>query len=295
METVEGLKRQINTTEDLHSVVRTMKALSAVSIRQYEEAVQSLEQYSQTIEMGFQILLQNFSPQVSRGPGKEGLLGLIIFGSDQGMCGQFNDVIVSFTREQIHRLTSDPETISVWAVGQRLLGPLQEKRYTPAMTYELPGSVEAITGKVQELFLELERKWTEKDLKEIFLFYNHTTRGASYSQKYIKLWPVDLEWFANLKEKKWPGRTIPTATMDWQDLLSSLTRQYLFISIYRALAESLAAENAARLMTMEAAQKNIEERQGELEGRYHRLRQGAITDELLDIIGGFVALEEEEN
>jgi F-type H+-transporting ATPase subunit gamma len=72
-----------------------------------------------------------------------------------------------------------------------------------------------------------------------------------------------------------------------------LIRQYLFAVLYRALAESLASENAARLASMQAAEKNIEERSDELTARYHRRRQNAITEELLDVTAGFEVLQDQ--
>jgi hypothetical protein len=82
-------------------------------------------------------------------------------------------------------------------------------------------------------------------------------------------------------------------TMDHERLLSRLVSQYLFAQLYRAYAESLASENASRLMTMQAAEKNIEERLDELNAVYHGQRQDAITSELLDIVSGVEALGDE--
>jgi F-type H+-transporting ATPase subunit gamma len=107
MTTEESLKRKIDTCQDLQSVVKTMKALAAVSIRQYEKAVEALADYNRTVEMGLQILLRNRQEKRSdRSPEKENL-GIIIFGSDQGMCGQFNDQIVSYFLENLANISSE--------------------------------------------------------------------------------------------------------------------------------------------------------------------------------------------
>jgi F-type H+-transporting ATPase subunit gamma len=78
--------------------------------------------------------------------------------------------------------------------------------------------------------------------------------------------------------------------MDVDQLFSSLVRQYLFFTLYRAFVESLASENASRLMSMQAAEKNIEEHLNDLNAQFHRQRQAAITSELLDVVTGFLAL-----
>jgi F-type H+-transporting ATPase subunit gamma len=106
----------------------------------------------------------------------------------------------------------------------------------------------------------------------------------------LYLLPLDKEWFQGLAKRKCASRSIPTFTMDWNDLFSSLIRQYLFFSLYRALIESLASENASRLASMQKAEKNIEERLNELHIQYHHTRQDSITMELLDVVTGFEAL-----
>lgn len=296
METVEGLKRQIDSTKELSSVVRTMKALSAASIRQYEEAVESLNQFSRTIELGFQIVLKNLNSTIPvNSDQKEGRIAAVIFGSDQGMCGQFNDIITEFALEKLEKTFTPGSSFDLWIVGERLLGPIFQAGLKAHHYYPVPSSVETITDRVQELLMDLEKIRKEENLQEIYLFYNIVTGSNYYRQHYLKLLPMDTKWMEGLQKKPWPARTVPMASMDYQSLFSVLTRQYLFISLYRALAESLAAENAARLVTMEAAQKNIEEKEEELENRYNRLRQTEITSELLDIVSGFVALEEEES
>jgi F-type H+-transporting ATPase subunit gamma len=80
--------------------------------------------------------------------------------------------------------------------------------------------------------------------------------------------------------------------MDQEPLLSSLLRQHLFVSLYRAFAESLASENASRLASMQAAERSIDERLEALRGEFRYQRQHAITEELLDIVSGFEALNE---
>jgi F-type H+-transporting ATPase subunit gamma len=82
----------------------------------------------------------------------------------------------------------------------------------------------------------------------------------------------------------------PTFASDWDVLFSAVVRQRLFVTLHRAVAASLAAENASRLAAMHAAQRNIEERLDALHGQFHLQRQTSITTELLDIVSGYEAL-----
>jgi F-type H+-transporting ATPase subunit gamma len=83
---------------------------------------------------------------------------------------------------------------------------------------------------------------------------------------------------------------LPAFAMDPDHLFSALVRQYLFVSLYRALAESMASENASRLAAMQSAERNIGDRLDDLTRQFHQQRQTAITSELLDIAAGFEAL-----
>jgi F-type H+-transporting ATPase subunit gamma len=76
-------------------------------------------------------------------------------------------------------------------------------------------------------------------------------------------------------------------------VFTSLVRQYLFVTLFRAFAESLASENASRLAAMQAAEKNVEERIDKLHASFHQRRQANITEELLDVIAGFEVLKKE--
>ena len=104
METIEALRKKIAVTEDLREVVKTMKTLAAVSIRNYEKAVESLRQYSLTVEMGLQIVLRSHQENsLQPPPAAGGHLGAIIFGSELGMCGQFNEMVVSHALDEFQK------------------------------------------------------------------------------------------------------------------------------------------------------------------------------------------------
>jgi len=93
MNTLNALNKKIRTAHDLLSVVKTMKSLAAVNIRLYERAVQSLEQYIATVDMGWQVFFRS-GTAIPRKPANKSAV-LMVIGSDQGMCGQFNEILIS--------------------------------------------------------------------------------------------------------------------------------------------------------------------------------------------------------
>ncbi|REJ68754.1 MAG: F0F1 ATP synthase subunit gamma [Planctomycetota bacterium] len=293
METVESLKRRIHTAEDLHSLVRTMKALAAVNIRQLEHAVESLADYRRTIEMGLRVVLRHRGRStVSARTSPQRTLGAIVLGSDQGMCGQLNDQIVAFAQDYIRNTSIPEEGRAVLAVGGRVASRLQDVSEELETTLPVAGSTSGITPLVHDILLRVERWHTESNIDRIVVFFCEHASRATYRPRRLDLLPIDRRWLDTLHQQKWPTRVLPTFTMDADRLFSALVRQYLFVSLYRACAESLASENASRLAAMRGAERSIGDRIGELTRLFHQQRQLSITEELLDIASGFEALSD---
>ena len=124
----------------------------------------------------------------------------------------------------------------------------------------------------------------------MILFYARPFSGAWYRVRGVRLLPIDTEWINSLKAKPWPSKVLPAFTMEEAELFRLLMREYMFVSLYRAFAESLASENASRLASMQVAEKNIEERLRVLTAESRQVRQSSIASELLDIIASFEAL-----
>lgn len=291
MQTLETVKRKMESAQDLESVVRTMKALAAVSIRQYNRAVESLEDYMRTVELGLQIALKHGEWGLAdQSPDEGGASALVVFGSDQGMCGQFNSRMTEHVLSTVNETLGTGEAPRVLVVGNRISGQLVEAGLEVEDTVDLPGSVGGITSRVQDILLKVQQWRFDAGIERIMLLHHRPLSGSTYRARTVLIFPVDPNWLRGLEKKAWDSRTLPTFTMQWRRLFASLLRQYVFVAIFRAFADSLASENAARLSSMQAAEKNVRERLDELAGDFHRMRQASITTELLDIVAGFEAL-----
>lgn len=294
MQTAEALKRKIQSAQDLLGVVKTMKALAAVSIRQYQRAVESLADYNRTVEMGLQIVLKESLEATAASRSQSMRLGAVVFGTDQGLCGQLNNTIVGHALEEMDKTGIPKEDRIIIAVGVRTADILEDSGQKVFEILTTPGSTAGITSMVQDITLLLENWRFKIAVERMHLYYSEYVSGAIYRPRTLKLIPVDHQWLVGLRREKWASRTLPTFTMDWNRIFRALIREYLFVSIYRAFANSLASENASRLAAMQSAEKNIEERLEELSVHFHRQRQMTITEELLDIVAGFEVLKESQ-
>ena len=291
MESTETLRRALSVTEELHSVVKTMKALAGVNIRQYERAAGAVAAYNRTIEMGLQIALRRMPPHAMPPRYASGRkLGAMVFGSDQGMCGQLNDQVVSYALRALKKLARRREDQVTLAVGVRAANQLEAEGKPVEQVVTVPASIGGIGAAVEEALRKIEEWHSRRSIETIVLFYARPVSGAWYRIRGVQLLPVDAQWINALRVKPWPSKVIPMFTLDEKRLFQLLIREYLFVSLYRAFAESLASENASRLASMQVAEKNIEERLRTLTTSSRRLRQETITAELLDIIASFEAL-----
>lgn len=294
MQTTESLKRRMKSAGDLLSVVKTMKALAAVSIRQYQKAVDSLKDYNRAVEMGLQVVLkERMGATTERRGATVKRLGVIVFGSDQGLCGQLNEQISSFTLDYIKSTGVKKENRKVLSIGARVADYVEDAGQPIDELMSTPGSTAGITPLVQEIIMVIDEWHFKHNVDHFFLFYNKYQSGATYHPHRVQLLPVDRNWLKDIAKKKWESKSLPIFRMDGDRIFSSLIREYLFVSLYRAFAESLASENASRLASMQNAEKNIEEQLQDLHAQFHRTRQMTITEELLDIVSGFEALQEQ--
>ncbi|MBN1569227.1 MAG: F0F1 ATP synthase subunit gamma [Acidobacteria bacterium] len=294
-DTTASMRRKIGVAGDLQSVVRTMKALAASSIGQYEQSVRALGDYYRTVELGLGLCFRGAgSSALMTGetrPTHAGAIGAVVFGSDQGLVGQFNDVVSDYA---VKMLASLPAKAEVWAVGERVHARLVDAGLSLMGLFTVPNSVKAITPLVGQILVESETRHGQGAVAELHLFYNRPTSGAIYSPVSQRLLPLDESWRRKLAELPWPTGNLPEVMGDGAATLRALIREYLFVSLFRACAESLASENASRLAAMQRADKNIDKLLEDLNRTFHRLRQSGIDEELFDVISGFEALSVEE-
>ena len=291
MQTLESLNKKIKTAQDLLSVVKTMKSLAAVNIRHYEHAVEALEEYRKVIDKGWQILFRSGGALPLITQGKTAVC--MIMGSDQGMCGQFNEIVISHAMDKVEAQKKKELDFRFWCVGEKVGGALADSGFNRIEQFSVPGSLPSINDQVQNVVQKIESWRSSQDMEAFYICHNILSGGGGYDQTFYRLLPLDAEWMGHYKDEKWPNRCFPLMGLSQNSMFSHLLNQFLFISFFRAFAQSLASENAARLISMQAAEKNILELEEKLQAAFREQRQTGITNELFDIISGFEALSEE--
>src|SRR5471030_2815842 len=209
-DSIASLRRQIGSAGDLQSVVRTMKALAASSIGQYERSVSALADYYRTVELGLGACFRErglATTQAERkAPTNAGAIGAVVFGSDQGLVGQFNDVVADFAIKTLAALPGKPH---VWAVGERVHARLTDAGLSPMGLFTVPNSVQAITPLVGQIQIESEAHRAKGEYAQLFVFHNRPQSGALYEPVSQRLLPLDAPWADGLAKIPWPTVTLP--------------------------------------------------------------------------------------
>ena len=294
--TTESLRRQIAGAGDLESVVRSMKALAASSIGQYETAVKALDGYFRTVELGLAACLRGVPPAppgTDQHPRPGEAVGVIVFGSDQGLVGRFNEVVLEFITQALAALPEKRR--KVWAIGERIHALLADSGLPQASLLQVPASVHAITPLVGQILIAVEAARNRGEIGDVYLFHNHPKGGAVYAPVCVRLLPLDQAWRSLQVALPWPTKMLPQVIGGDTTALPAFIRGYLFVLLFQACAESLTSENASRLAAMQRAERNIKDLLETLKRRFHSLRQESIDEELFDVISAFEAQTGEQH
>lgn len=284
-DSLEILQRKMTSAADLKQVVRTMKAIAASNMTRYEQAVRSLDVYESCVRNGLHVSLRHQMP----GPAAmrpHSATGVILFGTDQGLVGQFNDELADFA---LRELVGAPD-LNVWIVGERLEYRIRDAGLPVKTVFPVPSSVAAVTGLVVALLAEV-MSWTSQHAGQpLWIMHHQPAGGELYQPVSLRMLPFDEAWRRQLLALPWPGNRLPEIVGDRTLTLGALIREYLFVSCYRACAHSLASENASRLAAMQRADRNIDDMLHTFRSRWNQLRQENIDEELFDVVAGFEAL-----
>ena len=289
--TMQSLRHRIDGAGDLEGVVRAMKALAASSIGQYEKAVTSLDDYYRTVALGLSVCLRQAAPASivkSDGP-----TGAVVFGSDQGLVGRFNEAVTDLATETLGKKAG--KVRKLWAVGQRVDSLLKDSMQAPADLFTVPTSVHAITLLVGKLLVAIESAREKGEVVNVYVFHNHPKSGSVYEPVCRRLLPLDNAWQNKMAKMPWPAKSgapkvRPEAIGGSAAALDGFIRGYLFVLLFQACAESLNSENASRLAAMQRAEKNIKNILEDLNREFDSVRQASIDEELFDVVSGFEAL-----
>lgn len=288
-QTLETLGRRTTSMRGIRSVVHTMKTLSVINAAPYEQAAKAIEAYHATVLDGLHGFLTAFGPLETRSTDHARQV-LIVFGSDHGLCGNYNEALACFLADE--RTEATDGKLTVLCVGAQMTASLADQHIAVDEMFFPAASVDGI-GRLANLLTQRLEEIRKADLsRELAVSLAYVAQEGVTGQGPIvtSLLPIDQGLLADLSTRPWVSRSRPFFSMPADDLFMALVRSHLFATLFRAIAEALMTENAARLALMQQAERSVDDRLEELGSETRAVRQAAITTELLDVIIGFEAL-----
>jgi len=274
MEQLARLKARIESLEELRNLMRAMRALAASRVQEAQAALDGIRQYVGVMEdaigAGVTLLPGAAATAAPRWPGDD---VLILICSEHGFVAGFNEQLIARAADSLqpHRQLAIVGQCGVDLAAERGLQPI----WSDAMATQV-GGVLALARRVADRLAGVGRAE---------LLFGGYRRGGNYEVETHRVLPLDPSLLRRAAAHAPPLHHLPA-----QRLLARLADEYLLAEVTRAIMESLASENGARLHVMEAADRNIDNRLQRLGGQAHTLRQQTITAELLDLMTGAEAI-----
>lgn len=293
-DTLEVLTRRSETLRSIGGIVRTMKTLSVINANPYEQAARAIEAYRATVLDGLHAFVQQHGSLASA-PRLATDRVIVVFGSDHGLCGNYNEVIAAEVARH-KAATSDPGRMRIVCVGAQMEDALAGLELAVETTLLSPTTPDGLGRLAGALVGQLDGLRRDGDPQSLAVYLAYSRRGAHGQQVPMiqPLLPLDPQLARDLVTRPWQSRSLPRSTLPASTLLAALIRGYLFASLFGAAAEALVTENAARLARMQQAEQSVADRLEELTAQTRAVRQDEITTELLDVIIGFEALKDRE-
>jgi F-type H+-transporting ATPase subunit gamma len=287
-ESLERLTRHTATLQSIRGIVRTMKTMSAINALPYEQAAQAIDAYRDTVLDGFRALLHH-AGRLPRAPERPMRQVIVAMGSDHGLCGNYNEVLAA----EVIRHPAARDGARIICVGAQMADALAGEGLRAEVTLLPPATADGLGRLSGELVTRLEQSRGDGEIEVVLVYTQREAHGrqAAVSQRLL---PLDDALLDDLARSPWRSRSLPQLGLPTPALLAVLIRNLLFATLYRAAAEALVTENAARLARMQQAEQSVDERLEVLLTEARLVRQSEITGELLDVIVGFEALKGRE-
>ncbi|WP_343079950.1 F0F1 ATP synthase subunit gamma [Ostreiculturibacter nitratireducens] len=275
MEQLPKIEARIESLGELDDLVGALRSMSASHARAAQAAFQATRSYCRIIERAIGSLAAMANGAAVSG-GAENDRVLIAVGSEHGFVGGFNQQLIDRVRSEME------EGEALIVVGRRGEARAREVGLAVERSFPMTSNVAGITPLARRISARL----TEASSARIaFARYRH---GAAYDVTIKRVLPLKRSLTGSAAKDAAPLHHLPLAR-----LMQGLASEYLFAEVADALVESLASENAARLRTMEAASRNIEDKLDKLRRDERAVRQEEITSDLLDVVTGVAAVIED--
>lgn len=289
---LKEIRKRIASVKSTKQITKAMKMVAAAKFRKAQTRIFELRPYADKMHAvltGLARTVETGHPLLEVRPRKK--VEVLVLTSDKGLCGAFNTNIMKAAVKLIKQIQSEGIEVSVTTIGKKATD-LFKRRGEPARR-----SWTGISGKIsymnaKEMAADVIENYTNEVFDEVVLVYNEFKSALVQKVSVVRLLPlasVDGEAGQAASQEEAADFLYEPSQ---QAIFDQLLPKNLEIQVYRALLESQASEEAARMTSMENATKAADDMISSLTLQYNKARQAAITKELMDIVGGVEALKQ---
>lgn len=287
MESLNDIQNRLQGMEDIKHLLRSVRAMSAIRWRRAKKHLSVAQQYAADVDDQLSTVLQKTgdipSGSAQAAGGRQGgrvNVGLITLTSDRGLCGSFNTGLIAkafFVTDILNRKNKAVKIISFGGYGERLF---RNAGYEIFHSEKIPMSQAVSFVNVRKAIAHIRAFYESNAIDELNILYNQFNYFGSYTPKSVQILPPRLSKLTE-KKKRIPENLIVNSNPE--ELKTFLLWEHLASRLYLAFIESTVSEHSARLQTMDSAISNLDERVGELEIKFHTIRQEKITQDVLEV------------
>lgn len=292
MPTLRDIRKRLKAIQSTKKITAAMKMVAAAKMRKVQDRMLNFRPYASRMQLVLSDLAKvaerEIHPLLALRPRKT--VEVLVLTSDKGLCGAFNTNILRAAANYIKSLEHEGVQLSLSVVGRKARDYFRRRNVKMRKVWiGLSGRVTYTNA--QEIASDLVENFINETYDEVVVVYNEFKTMLSQKVNIVKLLPIGaIEGEEASKEPSMFGDYLYEPSR--QVVFERLLPKYIEIQIYRALLESSAAEEAARMTAMENATKNCSELINKVTLLANKIRQASITKELMDIVGGVEALKE---
>ncbi|MEP1150169.1 MAG: ATP synthase F1 subunit gamma [Balneola sp.] len=296
MANLRDIRNRISSVNSTQQITKAMKMVAAAKLRKAQERMTKTRPYAAKIQNVVGRLADSGSiesPLVEKSEKKENLL-FIIIGSDRGLCGGFNNNLFKEVEKTLSKDFSEQleaETISLITVGKKATAHFKKRKYNVVESF--PGFFDSIEYDPTSAIMEsATADFVANTYDEVYIAFNEFRTVIAQNRKIDKVLPIDPSSFNLQTEGDSKSSIDYIYEPDSKAILDKLLPLHLNTQLWKAVLESNASEQGARMTAMDSATENAKELERDLKLKYNQARQSAITTEISEIVSGAQALSE---
>ena len=294
MPSLKDLRNRIDSVKSTKKITQAMKMVAASKLKKAQSLAEKGRSYSSGLDSIVKGLVNSSEnidhPLLDSNVGDKNSSLIIVVSSDRGLCGGLNSNIVKAVKKKINELEGKKKSASLVCIGKKgfdLLSGLYEKMFNFEVKQINIGEIDYKS--TEEIGKKILNSFYRKDFQECSLFYNHFNSVISQEVKVEKLIPYSKPSVSDRENQNYIDTYFEYEPNE-EEVLSKILPKNFIVQIYKAILESRASEQGARMTAMDNATRNAGEMIDNLSLKYNRQRQAIITKELIEIISGAEAL-----